>query len=52
MAMVLLIIVVLVLMLGGLPGHGPFYTSYGYYPIGLGTILLIILIVVLLSGRL
>jgi hypothetical protein len=46
----LLLIIVLVLLLGGLPRWG--YHSYGYAPSGLGAVLLIILIVLLLTGRL
>jgi len=45
-----LVIIVLVLVFGGLPRWG--YHSYGYAPSGLGAVLLIILIVLLLSGRL
>jgi hypothetical protein len=46
----LLLIIVLVLVFGGLPRWG--YHSYGYAPSGIGAVLLIILIVLLLSGRL
>jgi hypothetical protein len=46
----LLVIIVLVLVFGGLPRWG--YHSYGYTPSGLGAVLLIILIVLLLTGRL
>jgi hypothetical protein len=46
----LLLIIVLVLLFGGLPHWG--YHSYGYVPSGLGAVLLIILIVLLLTGRL
>jgi len=46
----LLIIIVLLLLFGGLPRWG--YHSYGYGPSGLGAVLLIILIVLLLTGRL
>jgi hypothetical protein len=45
----ILLILILLLVLGGLPGWG--YHSYGYYPSGLGTVVLIVLLVVLLSGR-
>ena len=45
----LLLIVVIVLVMGGLPHWG--YHQYGYYPSGLGGIILIILIVLLLTGR-
>jgi uncharacterized protein DUF3309 len=46
----LLLIIVLFLVFGGLPRWG--YHSYGYAPSGLGAVLLIILLVLLLSGRL
>ena len=49
MGLILLIIVILFLV-GGLPRWG--YHSYGYAPSGIGTVLLIILIVLLLTGRL
>ena len=45
-----LLIIVLVFLFGGLPRWG--YHSYGYTPSGLGAVLLIILIVLLLTGRL
>lgn len=46
---VLLLLVVLVLVLGGLPGWG--YHSYGYYPSGLGVVLLIVVVLVLTGRR-
>jgi hypothetical protein len=46
----LLLIVVLLLVLGGLPTWG--FHNYGYGPSGIGGILLIILIILLLTGRL
>ena len=46
----LLLIVLIALLFGGLPRWG--YHSYGYAPSGLGAVLLIILIVLLLTGRL
>jgi Protein of unknown function (DUF3309) len=46
----LLLIIVLVFVFGGLPHWG--YHSYGYAPTGIGTVLLIILIMLLLTGRL
>jgi hypothetical protein len=48
LALILVVILVL-LCVGGLPTWG--YHSYGYYPsIGLGTVLVIILIIWLLGG--
>ncbi len=46
----LVLIIVLLLVFGGLPHWG--YHSYGYAPSGLGGVLLIIIIVLLLTGRL
>jgi hypothetical protein len=46
----LLLILVLLLVFGGLPNWG--YHQYGYGPSGAGGIILIILIVLLLTGRL
>jgi hypothetical protein len=46
----LLLILLLLFFFGGLPRWG--YHSYGYAPSGLGAVLLIILIVLLLTGRL
>ena len=48
MGLVLLIILI-VLLLGGLPGWG--YHSYGYAPSGILGVLLIVVIVLLLTGR-
>jgi len=57
MIMILLIILVIFLLGGGLGVHygswgGPNYSSYGMGGIGLGGILLLVLVVLLLSGRL
>ena len=48
MGLVLLIILI-VLLLGGLPTWG--YHSYSYYPSGLFGVLLIVIIVLLFTGR-
>ena len=48
MSLVLLIILI-VLLLGGLPTWG--YHSYGYGPSGIVGVLVIVLIVLLLTGR-
>jgi Protein of unknown function (DUF3309) len=45
-----LLLVLLVLICGGLPTWG--YHPYGYAPSGIGTVLLIVLLVLLLTGRL
>jgi hypothetical protein len=46
----LLLIVLLLLVFGGLPTWG--YHHYGYGPSGIGGIVLIVVVVMLLSGRL
>jgi hypothetical protein len=46
----LLLIVLILLLVGGLPTFG--YHSYGYGPSGLVGVLVIILLVLLLTGRL
>jgi Protein of unknown function (DUF3309) len=46
----LLLIVVLLLVFGGLPNWG--YHNYGHAPSGIGGIILIVLIIMLLTGRL
>ena len=48
MPLILLIVLVL-LIVGGLPTWG--YHSYGYAPSGFGGIILIILVILLLTGR-
>ena len=45
----LLLIVLLVLVFGGLPTWG--YHQYGYAPSGIGTIVLMIVLILLLTGR-
>jgi len=49
MSLVLLILLVL-LVFGGLPNWG--YHQYGYGPSGLGGVLLLVLVIMLLTGRL
>lgn len=46
----LLFIVLLLLVFGGLPNWG--YHDFGYGPSGIGGILLLILLILLLTGRL
>jgi len=46
----ILIIIIVLLCIGGLPGWG--YHNYGYAPSGVGGVLLIVLVVLLLTGRL
>lgn len=46
----LLLIIVLILLFGGLPGWG--FHSYGYGPSGIVGIILVIVIILLLTGRL
>jgi hypothetical protein len=49
MSLVLLIILLLIVF-GGLPNWG--YHNYGYAPSGIGTIILIIVLILFLTGRL
>jgi hypothetical protein len=46
----LLLIVLLLIVFGGLPHWG--YHQYGYAPSGIGGIVLIIVLIMLLTGRL
>jgi len=46
----LLLIVLLLIVFGGLPNFG--FHHYGYGPSGIGGLLLIVLIVMMLTGRL
>ena len=46
----ILLIVLLLVILGGLPNWG--YHSYGYGPSGMGGVLLVVVLVLLLTGRL
>ncbi len=46
----LLLIIILLIVFGGLPTWG--YHDYGYGPSGIGGLILIILIILLLTGRL
>ena len=46
----LLLIVLLLLVFGGLPNWG--YHSYGWAPSGIGGIILIVVLILLLTGRL
>jgi len=46
----ILLVILLLIVLGGLPNLG--LHSYGYGPSGIGGVLLIVVIVMLLTGRL
>ena len=48
----LVVVVFIILALVGAPGIGAWNHGYGYWPSGLGTIIVIVLVVLLLSGRL
>jgi hypothetical protein len=47
---IILLIVLLLVVFGGLPNFG--YHSYGYGPSGIGGVLLLVVLVLLLTGRL
>ena len=47
---IILLILLLLVVLGGLPNLG--FHSYGYAPSGVGGIVLIVVVVLLLTGRL
>ena len=47
---IILLILLLLVVLGGLPNLG--FHSYGYGPSGLGGVLLVVVLVLLLTGRL
>lgn len=46
----LLLIILIVFVLGGLPNWG--YHQYGYGPSGVGGLILVIILIMLLTGRL
>jgi hypothetical protein len=46
----LVLIVLLLIVFGGLPNWG--YHQYGYAPSGIGGVVLIVLVIMLLTGRL
>lgn len=46
----LLLLVILLIVAGGLPNWG--YHNYGYAPSGVGGIVLLVVVVLLLTGRL
>jgi hypothetical protein len=48
--MFLLVLVLLVLLVGGLPEWG--WHAYGYYPSGIGLLLLLLVMIYLLAGTL
>ena len=47
---VLLLIVLLLIVFGGLPNWG--YHQYGYAPSGIGSIVLLVVLIMFLTGRL
>lgn len=50
--MVILLLVLLLLMFGGLPPLGLVAHPYGYYPSGLFFVLIVVLLILMLTGRL
>lgn len=51
MLMTILIILLILWLLGSFPRAGAYNANWGFAPVSLGTILLIILLVLVLSGR-
>lgn len=49
---ILLLVLIILLIVGGLPNLGLVQHPYGYGPSSVGGVLLIVLIVLLLTGRL
>lgn len=47
-----LIVVLLVFALVGAPGVGPWHHNFGWAPSGLVTVILVVLLILLLTGRL
>jgi hypothetical protein len=47
---IILLILLLMLVFGGLPNLG--FHSYGYAPSGIGGVLLVVVVIMLLTGRL
>ena len=48
----IILVILIVLWLGGsFPRSGAYNANWGYAPVGLGTILLIVLLLLVLSGR-
>jgi hypothetical protein len=48
----ILVVIFLIFAFIGAPGYGPWHHSYGWYPSGIGTVIVIVLVVLLLTGRL
>jgi hypothetical protein len=46
----ILLLIILLIVIGGLPNWG--YHSYGYGPSGIGGVILLVLLLMLLTGRL
>jgi hypothetical protein len=48
----ILVVIFLIFAFVGAPSIGPWHHSYGWYPSGIGTVIVIVLVVLLLTGRL
>lgn len=48
----LLVVVLIILAVVGAPSVGVWHHGYGYWPSGLGGVLVLILVILLLTGRL
>jgi hypothetical protein len=46
-----LLVLLIMIILGGLPPIGIYPPTWGYYPSGFGTLLLIVLLLLILGGR-
>jgi Protein of unknown function (DUF3309) len=51
MRLVLIVLIVL-LILSGMPTYGPLHASFGYAPLSIGMVVLIIFVILLLMGHL
>ena len=48
----ILLIIILVLLVVGAAPTWPYSRGWGYYPSGIGTILIVVVIILLITGRL
>jgi Protein of unknown function (DUF3309) len=48
----ILIVLILLLIFSGVPTYGPLHASFGYTPVSIGMVALIIFVILLLLGHL